>query len=153
METLQRILADHPFARGLNDRHLELLLGCASNVRFEAGQLLFREGEEANQFYLIREGKVAVELFAAERGLINILTLGEGEVLGWSWLVPPYRWRFDAHAIESTRTIALDGRCLREKSECDHDLGYELLKRIAHTMEERLQATRLQLLNVYEVHT
>jgi CRP-like cAMP-binding protein len=153
METLQRILTDHPFARGLNERHLELLVGCASNVRFEAGQLLFREGEEANQFYLIREGKVAVELFAAERGLINILTLGGGEVLGWSWLVPPYRWRFDAHAIESTRTIALDGKCLREKSERDHDLGYELLKRIAHTMEERLQATRLQLLNVYEVHT
>lgn len=153
METLQRILADHPFARGLSDRHLELLLGCASNVRFEAGQLLFREGEEANQFYLIRKGKVAVELFAAERGLINILTLGEGEVLGWSWLVPPYRWRFDAHAIESTRTIALDGKCLREKSERDHDLGYELLRRIAHIMEERLQATRLQLLNVYEIHT
>jgi CRP/FNR family transcriptional regulator, cyclic AMP receptor protein len=153
METLQRILADHPFARGLNDCHLELLVGCASNIRFEAGQVVFREGEEANQFYLIREGKMALELFAAERGPINILTLGEGEMLGWSWLVPPYRWRFDARAIELTRAIALDGKCLREKSERDHDLGYELLKRIAHTMEERLQATRLQLLNVYEVHT
>ena len=153
METLQGILANHPFARGLNDRHLELLVGCASNIRFEAGQVVFREGEEANQFYLIREGKVAVELFASERGPINILTLGEGEVLGWSWLVPPYRWSFDAHAIESTRAIALDGKCLREKSERNHDLGYELLKRITVTMEERLQATRLQLLNVYEVHT
>jgi len=153
METLQGILADHPFARGLNNHHLELLVGCASNIRFEAGQLVFREGEEANQFYLIREGKVAVELFASERGPITILTLGEGEVLGWSWLVPPYSWRFDARAIESTRAIALDGKCLREKSERDHDLGYELLKRIAHTMEERLQATRLQLLNVYEIHT
>jgi CRP/FNR family cyclic AMP-dependent transcriptional regulator len=152
METLQRILADHPFARGLNDRHLELLVGCASNIRFEAGQVVFRENEEANQFYLIREGKMAVELFAAERGPVNILTLGEGEVLGWSWLVPPYRWRFDARAIEPTRTIALDGKCLREKSERDSDLGYELLKRIAHIMEERLQATRLQLLNVYDVH-
>lgn len=153
METLQGILANHPFARGLNDRHLELLVGCASNIRFEADQLVFREGEEANQFYLIREGKVAVELFASERGPINILTVGDGEVLGWSWLVPPYRWRFDAHTIESTRAIALDGKCLREKSERDHDLGYELLKRIAHTIEERLQATRLQLLNVYEAHT
>jgi CRP/FNR family transcriptional regulator, cyclic AMP receptor protein len=153
METLQGMLANHPFARGLNDRHLELLVGCASNIRFQAGQLVFREGEEANQFYLIREGKVAVELFASERGPINILTLGEGEVLGWSWLVPPYRWTFDAHAIESTRAIALDGKCLREKSERNHDLGYELLKRITVTMEERLQATRLQLLNVYEVHT
>jgi CRP/FNR family transcriptional regulator, cyclic AMP receptor protein len=153
METLQGILASHPFAQGLNDRHLELLASCASNIRFEAGQSVFREGAEANQFYLIREGKMAVELFAAERGSINILTLGEGEVLGWSWLVPPYRWRFDARAIESTRAIALDGKCLREKSERDHDLGYELLKRITHTMEERLQATRLQLLNVYEIHT
>ena len=153
METLQGILANHPFAQGLNDRHLELLAGCASNIRFEASQVVFREGEEANQFYLIREGKMAVELFAAERDSINILTLGGGEVLGWSWLVPPYRWRFDARAIESTRAIALDGKCLREKSERNHDLGYELLKRIAHTMEERLQATRLQLLNVYEIHT
>lgn len=152
METLQRILAEHRFARGLSDRHLELLTGCASNIRFEASQLVFREGEEANRFYLIRDGKVAVELFASERGPINILTLGEGEVLGWSWLVPPYRWRFDAHAIERTRAIALDGKCLREKSERDHDLGYELLKRITHTMEERLQATRLQLMNVYEIH-
>jgi CRP/FNR family cyclic AMP-dependent transcriptional regulator len=153
METLQRILADHPFTHGLNDRHLELLVGCASNVRFDAGHVVFREGGEANQFYLIREGKTAVELFAPERGPVNILTVGEGEVLGWSWLVPPYRWRFDARAIEPTRAIVLDGKCLREKSERDSDLGYELLKRIAHIMEERLQATRLQLLNVYEVHT
>jgi CRP/FNR family cyclic AMP-dependent transcriptional regulator len=153
METLQRILADHPFTHGLNDRHLELLAGCASNVRFEAGQVVFREGEEANQFYLIREGKMAVELFAPERGPVNILTVGAGEVLGWSWLVPPYRWRFDARAIEPTRAIALDGKCLREKSERDSDLGYQLLKGIAHIMEERLQATRLQLLNVYEVHS
>jgi CRP/FNR family transcriptional regulator, cyclic AMP receptor protein len=153
METLQRILADHPFARGLSEKHLELLTGCASNVRFGAGQVVFHEGEEANEFYLIREGKMAVELFAPERGPVNILTLGEGEVLGWSWLVPPYRWRFDARAIEPTRAIALDGKCLREKAERDSELGYELLKRMAHIMEERLHATRLQLLNVYEAHT
>jgi len=153
METLQRILADHPFARGLSDKHLELLTGCASNVRFEAGQEVFREGEEANEFYLIREGKMSVELFAPERGSVNILTLGEGDVLGWSWLVPPYRWRFDARAIEPTRAIALDGKCLREKAERDSELGYELLKRMAHIMEERLHATRLQLLNVYEAHS
>lgn len=153
METLQRILAEHPFIRGLKDQHVELLLGCASNIRFDAGQIVFREGDEANQFYLIREGKMAVELFVPGRGSINVLTLGEGEVLGWSWLVPPYRWRFDARAIEPTRAIALDGKCLREKSEYECDLGYELLKRIAQIMEDRLQATRLQLLNVYEVNS
>jgi CRP/FNR family transcriptional regulator, cyclic AMP receptor protein len=148
METLERIVADHPFARGLNARQLELLAGCASNVRFTANQVAFHEGQEASEFYLIREGKMAVELHAPERGPINILTLGEGEVLGWSCLIPPYRWSFDARAIEPTRAIALDGKCLREKSECDSDLGYQLHKRIAQIMEERLQATRLQLLNL-----
>jgi CRP/FNR family cyclic AMP-dependent transcriptional regulator len=152
METLQSILAEHPFAHGLEERYLQLLTGCAANVRFESGQVIFREGEEANQFYLIRQGKVTVELFAPERGAMTILTVGEGEVLGWSWLVPPYRWSFDARAIESTRALALDGKCLRGKSEKDHDLGFELLKRIALVMEERLRATRLQLLNVYEAH-
>ena len=153
METLQKILAEHPFAQGLEERHAVLLTGCAANVHFDARQVIFREGEEANQFYLVREGKLAVELFAAERGAITILTVGAGEVLGWSWLVPPYRWKFDARALEPTRAIALDGKCLRTKAEQDHDLGYELLKRVAHIMEERLQATRLQLLNVYEVHS
>jgi CRP-like cAMP-binding protein len=153
METLQKILAEHPFAQGLEERHAALLTGCAANVHFDARQLIFREGEEANHFYLVREGKLAVELFAAERGAITILTVGAGEVLGWSWLVPPYRWKFDARALEPTRAIALDGKCLRIKAEQDHDLGYELLKRVAHIMEERLQATRLQLLNVYEVHS
>ena len=153
METLQKILADHPFAQGLEERQAALLTGCAANVHFDARQVIFREGEEANQFYLVREGKLAVELFAAERGAITILTVGAGEVLGWSWLVPPYRWKFDARALEPTRAIALDGKCLRTKAEQDHDLGYELLKRVAHIMEERLQATRLQLLNVYEVHS
>ncbi|MBZ5514159.1 MAG: cyclic nucleotide-binding domain-containing protein [Acidobacteriia bacterium] len=145
-ETLKGILAGHPFLSGLEDRHLDLLVGCACNVRFDAGQFILREGEEANQFYLIRHGKVALEVLAPGHGPIIILTLGEGEVLGWSWLVPPYRWRFDARAVELARAIALDGKCLRTKSEEDHDLGYELLKRFAHIIEKRLAATRLQLL-------
>lgn len=153
METLQNTLAEHPFTRGLEERHVALLTGCAANVRFDPGQTIFHEEEEANHFYLVREGKLAVELFAAERGAITILTVEAGEVLGWSWLVPPYRWKFDARALEPTRAIALDGKCLRTKAEQDHDLGYELLKRVAQIMGERLQATRLQLLNVYEVHS
>jgi CRP/FNR family cyclic AMP-dependent transcriptional regulator len=152
METLKGILAEHPFFRGLEQHYLDLLVGCASNVRFDAGQFVLRENEEANQFFLIRQGKVSVEIFAPGRGPITILTLGEGEVLGWSWLVPPYQWKFDARAIELTRAFALDGKCLREKSEHDHDLGYELLKRFVLIVEERLTATRFQLLNVYEPH-
>jgi CRP-like cAMP-binding protein len=129
------------------------LLGCASNVRFDAGQFILREGEDANYFYLIRHGKVALEIFAGHRGPITVETLEDGDIVGWSWLFPPYRWRFDARAVEITRAIALDGKCLRTKSEQDHDLGYELLKRFARIVEERLQATRLQLLDVYEVRS
>ncbi len=150
METLEPILAQHPFLKGLEPNYLKLIVGCASNVRFNAGQYLFHEGEEANQFYMIRQGKVAVEIHAAERGSITVQTIGEGEVLGWSWLIPPYRWRFDARALELTRAIALDGKCLRTKSEEDHNLGYELLKRFSNIIVERLEATRLQLLDVYK---
>lgn len=150
METLEPILAKHPFLKGLEPRHLKILVGCASNVRFNAGQFLFHEGEEANEFYMIREGKVAVQIQGGERGPIIVQTVGEGEVLGWSWLIPPYRWRFDGNALELTRAIALDGKCLRMKSEEDHDLGYELLKRFAGIIVERLEAARLQLLDVYK---
>jgi len=148
-ESLERILAAHPFFKGMEPIYHQLFVDCASNVRFEAGEVIFREGEVANQFYLIRHGRVAVEVSTPERGPVIVQSLGEGEVLGWSWMMPPYRWRFDARAVELTRAIALDGRCLRERSEEDHDLGFQLMKRAAHVMEERFQATRLQLLDIY----
>lgn len=150
MENLERILVEHAFFAGMKREHLQLLVGCASNVRFEAGQFILREGEEANEFYLIRHGRVALEVATPARGPLTIQTLGEGEILGWSWLVPPYRWKFDARAVELTRAIALDGKCLRQKSESDYALGYELLKRFSQVMVEHLQAARFQLLNVYE---
>ena len=152
-ESLERILGEHPFFKGLEGPYLELFVDCASNVRFSAGEILFREGEEANQFYMIRQGKVALELLTSERGPISVQTVGEGDVLGWSWLIPPYRWRFGARAVELTRAIALDGKCLRKKSEEDHDLGYELLRRFSSIIVERLEATRLQLLDVYKART
>lgn len=153
METLQRILAEHPFLSGMEERYLELLVSCASNVRYDAGTVLIHEGEEANQFYLIREGKVALVIYGSPRGTITIQTLDEGDVLGWSWLVPPYRWEFTARTVEPTRAIALDGKCLRAKLEADHDFGYELLTRFSRLIVERLHATRLQLINVYEVRS
>lgn len=151
METLKSVLQDHLFVRGLDERYVQLMEGCASNAVFKAGEFVFREGGAADQFYLIRHGNVALEIFAAERGSITVMTVGEGEVLGWSWLFPPYQWRFDARATELTRAIALDGKCLRQKCEQDHELGYELMKRVVQVVEQRLQATRLQLLNVYEI--
>jgi len=152
METLERILIEHPFFAGMKEEHMDLLVGCASNVRFDAGQFILREGQEANNFYLLRQGKVALDVYAPERGGITIQTLGAGDILGWSWLVPPYRWRFDARAVDLTRAIALDGKCLRQKCENDCCLGYELLKRFTQVMVEHLTATRLQLLNVYDSH-
>jgi len=150
IEDLERILIEHPFFDGMKQEHMDLLVGCASNARFEGGQFILREGEEANSFYLLRQGQAALEIYTPGRGPLSIQTLGAGEVLGWSWLVPPYRWRFDARAIELTRAIALDGKCLRQKCEEDAELGFELLKRFSQVMVEHLQAARFQLLNVYE---
>jgi CRP/FNR family cyclic AMP-dependent transcriptional regulator len=148
-ESLERILGEHPFFGGLEEPYLQLFVDCASNVRFNAGDVIFREGGEADTFYLVRHGKVALEASAPERGSVIVRTLGEGDVLGFSWMVPPYRWRFNARAMEPVRAIALDGRCLRSRSEEDHDLGYELMKRCALVMEQTLQAARLQLMDVY----
>ncbi|MFH1862178.1 MAG: cyclic nucleotide-binding domain-containing protein [bacterium] len=153
METLEPILAEHPFFKGLEKKYLELVVGCASNVRFDAEQIIYREGEPSDQFYLIRHGRVGLEINVPHRGPITIQTISDGEILGWSWLVPPYKSRFTARAYELTRTIALDGKCLRTKCEADHELGYEFFKRFADIIVQRLQATRLQLLDIYGVHT
>lgn len=149
MKTLEPYLAEHPFFKGLRSEHLSLLVGCATNVRFDPGQFVFREGQEAKNFYLIRHGRVALEIAVAPRPPIVLKTLDAGEILGWSWLIPPHRWMMDARAVELTRAIALDGTCLRKKCEEDCPLGYELLKRFAHVMEQELQAARLQLIDVY----
>jgi CRP-like cAMP-binding protein len=149
MDNLKHILAEHPFFTGLNEEYLTLVTGCASNVRFEAGKIIHREGEEANHFYLIRAGKVTLQMMTPNKGPIIIETLTEGDILGWSWLVPPYTWHTDAKALDLTRMIALDGKCLRTKCENDHHLGYELLKRSTEIMVKQLESTRLQLLDVY----
>jgi len=149
MENLERIIAQHPFFAGLDAPYLNLAVGCASNKRFKAGEYILKEGAEANEFYLIRSGRVALEIFAPQHSPIVIETLGEGDILGWSWLLPPYVWKFHARAVENTAAIALDGKCLRTKCEQNHDLGYELLKRFGQIVVKRLEVTRFQLLDVY----
>jgi CRP/FNR family cyclic AMP-dependent transcriptional regulator len=152
METLERVLAKHPFLENLPSRYLDLLVGCASQVRFQPGEFVFRMGEAANRFYLLRHGQVALELYTAERGPITIQTIGAGEVLGWSWLIPPYLWNLDARVVEQTLAVSFDAACLRGKCEADHDLGYELYKRFTPIIAQRLQATRLQVLDVHRVY-
>ncbi len=149
MQDLEPIIAEHRFLKGLAPPYLKELVGCASNVRFQAGEYIFRQGEEASTFYAVRQGAVALEIFVPEKGGVVIQNVGEGDVLGWSWLIPPHRWRFDARAVEETRAIAFDGTCLRGKCEEDHNFGYELLKRFSEVITQRLEATRMQLVDVY----
>jgi CRP/FNR family transcriptional regulator, cyclic AMP receptor protein len=149
MQTLEELIAASPVFAGLAPPHLALIAGCGGNERFAAGARLFREGAPADRFYLIREGAVALEVEAPGRGMAIVETLHRGEVVGWSWLFEPYRWQFDGRASEPTRVVAFDGACLRGKCEADHELGYQLMRRFAASMTERLQATRLQLLDVY----
>jgi CRP-like cAMP-binding protein len=153
METLEPILAQHPFFQDIEPVYLQLMVGCAANVRFAAGDDIFREGDMADQFYLIRHGRVSLQVFIPGQGRMTIETIEAGEVLGWSWLFPPYRWHFDAQALELTRAIVFDGECLRAKCDDDHDLGYALMQRFSEVMMQRLQATRLQLLDVYGART
>jgi CRP/FNR family transcriptional regulator, cyclic AMP receptor protein len=152
VDGLERIVREHPFFAGLEEEFGRLVCGCAKNVRFDAGRYLFHEGEPANEFYLIRHGRVALELTGPGRGPVTFQTLGEGEIVGVSWLIPPYRWTFDARALTLVRAIAIDAACLRQKCEADHDLGYELMKRFLPILIQRLQATRLQILDVYGSH-
>ena len=149
LSTLEPLLKEHSFFQGLKPEYIQLLVECASNIKFEAGEMIFQRGEEANRFYLIRSGRVSIEISSPRKQAITIRTLTDHDVLGWSWLYPPYEWQFDARALELTRAIALDGRCLRGKCDNDAELGYELMKRFSFIMLESLQATRLQLLDLY----
>lgn len=149
MKTLEPVLAEHPFFAGLEPEYMKLMVGCAKNVRFEDGQFLFHEGGPADQFFLIRQGKVALEMGAPNKAPIIVDTIEENGVLGWSWLLPPYQWHFDAVALGLVRAVALDGRCLRQKFKRDHELGYEMCKRFFQVVANRLQQTRMQLMDVY----
>ena len=149
MRTIDALLTEVPLFAGLDAESLELIAGCASNVRFAAGDVVFREGDEANVFYVVRHGSIAIELYSPPRGGMTIETISPGEVLGWSWLFPPHRWHFDARALTQVRATAFDGACLRGKCEDDPAFGYELMQRFAQVMLERLQWTRLRLMDVY----
>lgn len=149
MRNIAEILRQHPFTEGLEDEIVTLIAGCAKNVVFQAEEYAFREGEGAEYFYLIRHGTVALEMFAPGRGPFTFLTVKSGEILGASWLIPPYRWNYDARAVELTRAIAFECRCLRDKCEEDHHVGYEMMKRFIPPLVERLQMARLQSADLY----
>lgn len=145
IETLDSVLKKHPFFRGLTNEQLKTIEGCAKNARFAAGNTIFLESEPADAFYFIEEGSVSIELTVPERPTSSVHKVGPGEILGWSWIAAPHRWHFNARALEATKAIAFDARCLRAKLEEDHELGYELLKRFAEVIVQRLDATQVKL--------
>ena len=145
-ETIATRVALHPFLAGMHREQLALLTDCAIPVQFERGQIIFREGETANRFYLIENGKLVLESMNPQRNPVIIDTIGAGGLLGWSWMFPPYAWQFTARAVEPTTAVFFYGTILREYCEKDHSLGYELLKRMSAVMVKRLQAARKNML-------
>jgi CRP/FNR family transcriptional regulator, cyclic AMP receptor protein len=148
-QTLEPLLRAHKFFAGLAPERLALIAGCAANVSFPADTFLFREGDPADMFYLIRLGKVALEVGTPGTGALTVQTLADGDVAGFSWLLQPHRWQFDGRVVERVLALQIDGACLRDKCDRDPALGYELMRRFSAIAVARLQATRLQLLDVY----
>jgi CRP/FNR family transcriptional regulator, cyclic AMP receptor protein len=146
IEAMATRVALHPFLAGMNRSQLTLLTDCAMVVHFNPGQVVFREGELANRFYLIETGKVILESSGRFCDPVTIDQVGAGDLLGWSWMFPPYVWHFTARAVEPTEAIFFYGTILREYCERDHSLGYELFKRMSAVMIKRLQAAREKML-------
>jgi len=146
-EPLEMRVELHPFLVGLRSHHIRLLADCAMAKRFKAGEYLFRQGDFANRFYLIEQGKVVLEALDNAGTCVVIEEVGAGKLVGWSWLFPPYIWHFDARVTEPTSALFFYGTILREYCAKDPSLGFELFKRMSQVMVERLQSARARLLS------
>ncbi len=149
MRTIAQYLPQHPFFEGLDESVAALVAGCAHNVHFRPGEHLFREGDPADTFFVVRHGRVALEVRGAAGPSVVVDTVHDDDVIGWSWLVPPHRWMFDARATDQTSAIAFDAVCLREKATADPVVGYALLQRVVTVMAARVQSARVRLLDLY----
>ncbi len=141
----------HPFLIEMEPRHAEIILQGAIEQQFQPGEIIFREGEPANRFYLVNWGEVALEIQCPSNGTVFIQTLRGGDVLGWSWLFPPFAWNLQARVVKPTSVIACDGAHLLVTAEEDDDFGHALMKRVAHIAIQRLQSARRQLIQVQSV--
>ena len=149
MRSIADLLRAHPFFAGLDEGTVDLLQGCAINVHFRSGEHLFHEGEHADRLFVLRAGRVALDVHLPGRGDQVVATVEAGEVVGWSWLVPPYRWFFDARAVTDVSAVSIDATCLRARCEEDPALGYALMQRVAQVMYSRLQSARVRMLDLY----
>jgi CRP/FNR family cyclic AMP-dependent transcriptional regulator len=146
VKAVESVIAGHPFLRGLKPEHLRLLGDSAMRMHYQTGEFIFREGSPANRFYLIEHGRVSLESHRRDEAPVTVQVIGPGDVLGWSWLFPPYYWHFDARPLDPTTAIFFYSTRLREKCEQDHDFGFEMMKRMNQVVIHRLQATRKRLL-------
>jgi CRP-like cAMP-binding protein len=149
METLSDQLAAHPFLAEFTPHEVQRLASWANRASFAAGTRIFEEGGHADGFWLIRDGHVRLDTTVPGRGVLTVETLGPGTVLGWSWLFEPYQWHFGAVAVEPTFALWLNGAGVRRLCEQEPDLGYKLLTRFLNVVVDRLQNTRIRLLDLY----
>jgi CRP/FNR family transcriptional regulator, cyclic AMP receptor protein len=149
MKTINDILSEHSFFQGLSSEDLSFISGCGKNVIFQEQQVIANPGDSADEFYLIRDGLIAITLETLLHKPFVFQTLSTNEIVGLSWLIPPYQWTVSAHAVQRTRAIAINGSCLRDKCERDPRLGFKLMKQLVKELVKREDAIRLHLLDVY----
>jgi CRP-like cAMP-binding protein len=149
MKSMADLIREHAFLAGMSDAQCETVSGCAKNVVFEPGAYIIREGQSADEFHLLRDGHVALEIYAPRRGSHVLQTLGPDDILGASWIVPPYRWTSDARAIDRVRAFAFDAKCLRGKCDADPALGYALMQRFVPILVRRMAAARMQAMDLF----
>lgn len=150
MESIKKIISEHLFFQDLSKEQVDSLANCASFEIIDTDKYIFTAKQEARNFYLILEGSVGLQLFSHERGIINLETIQGGEFLGWSWLFPPYKWRFDAKVIEKAKVLVFDANALKKIMSNDHQLSNIIHKLFTQIIIERLQAIRYKFLDVLE---
>lgn len=148
-QTLTIYLAQHPMFRDLTPEQIAQIASYAKLEDYPSQAFVFAQGKQADRFYIVKTGRVTVEIPSLDGEPFPIQTLSDGSMLGWSWLLPPYRWNFDARATQPSTLIVFDGEKLRAACDADPALGYQLTKRVAVLMAERLNAARLAAVRHY----
>ena len=146
-QVIEDYLSSHVFFSGLDDSFIKFLSNSARELRIKKGDVLFKQGERADKYYLLRNGRVSVQVPALMGPTLEIQSLGEDQIIGWSWLIPPYRWNFLARATEDSDLLEFDGNAILARCEKDPKFGFELFKRFARLMSERLDAARQKMMD------
>ena len=149
-QSIEDYLSSHAFFSGLDENFMQFASNSATELQLKKGDILFRQGEPADKFFLLRRGQVSVQVPALVGPALEIQHLGEDQILGWSWLMPPFRWHFLARAVEDTDLIEFDGSAILAHCEEDPKFGYELFKRFAALMSERLEVARQKMIDQWD---